>query len=164
MKTGKCILFWLLLATLAGAEIACARVAYWTICEITSRFILFAVIAGNVVVIVFALARFPRAAGVAAVVLGLLVIPYQLYLGHRLLSVQREADAIVVWAQEQKLKTGRYPADLSGYSWRNPSAKPFIQDYRLPDPSGEFQLLFFVGTRGTSHWYTPSDGWSYYPD
>jgi len=164
VKTGRCILFWLLLAALAVGEIACARLAYWTIGEIASGAMLFAVIVGNVMVIALALVGLPRAAAVAAVVLGLLVIPFQLYLGHRLLSVQKEADAIVAWAQEQKLKTGRYPADLSDYPWRNPSAKTFIQDYSARDNGTTFHLSFFVGTEDTSHWYTPSGGWSYYPD
>ena len=154
----------LLIVALAAGEIACARLAYWTICEITSGVILFAVIIGNVMIIALALVRLPRTAAVSAGVLALLVIPYQLYLGHRLLSVQKEADSIVTCAQEQKLKTGRYPADLSGYPWRNPSAKPFIEYDSATDNGTSFLLLFFVGTESTSHFYSPGDGWNYYPD
>jgi hypothetical protein len=164
MKTGKHILFWLLLAALAAGEIACAQLAYWTIGEHTSVLILLALAVGNLLPLALAFTGHRRAAAGAALILGLLIIPYQLYLGHRLLSVQKEANFIVSWAEEQKLATGRYPADLSAYPWRNPSAKPFIQDYSLLEPGGEFMLLFCVGTPSTSHWYAPSDGWSYYPD
>ena len=101
---------------------------------------------------------------VGAIVLAVVIIPYQLWLGARLLRVQSEAARIVTYAYEEHARTGAYPVDLSGYHYHDPSVRSFVQRYAAEDRHGGFQLVYRVGTENTSHWYSPKDGWAYYPD
>jgi hypothetical protein len=154
--------FALLMLVLVPVELACAYLAYETIGEISSMLYYFAV-GLNLVFIVVAI-RFPRAAAVGAVLLGLAIVPYQLVLGDRLIRVQAEAAQIVGHVYEERLRTGQYPADLGAYEPLDPRMKAFIQRYERKDTVGGFLLAYRVGTETTSHTYTPDGGWSYYPD
>ena len=152
----------LLMLVLVPIELACAYLAYETIGEIVSGLYFIAVII-NLVFIVVAI-RFPRAAALGAVALALAIIPFQLVLGRRLLRVQTEASQIVAYVYEQRLATGEYPADLADYEYRDPTTRKYIQRYAADESVGDFRLAFRVGTKNTSHTYSPDVGWSYYPD
>jgi hypothetical protein len=160
-KTGI-LLFVLLMLVLVPLEVLCAYLSYETIGEMARGGYL---VATGINLVFIAVAFRNRAiAAIAAVVLGLLIIPYQIVLGHRLLEVEKEAAGIVSWAYEQKVRTNAFPADLSGYTWRNPSMKKYIQDYRIDKAGGGPYMEYRVGTENTSHGYGPNDGWGYYPD
>ena len=163
MKKTEMLPFLFLLGLLVPLEVMCAFLAYETLGEVDSTLYFLAVGINLVFIIMFAL-KHPVIAATGVVLLGLLIVPYQLVLGHRLLQVEREAAGIVSYAYEQKVKTGEYPADLSGYEFRNRRMKAYIQDYRLDEASGEFAVTYRVGTESTSHWYSPKGGWGYYPD
>ena len=93
MKTRTEIIpFALLLGVLIPLELVCAALAYETIGEITSRLYIIGVIGLNALVIALAF-RYRVAATLCAVALVLLVIPYQVVLGERLLRVQAERRA-----------------------------------------------------------------------
>ena len=162
MRKVEIMLFSLLMGVLVPLEAWCAYRAYETIGELVSG-AYFAALALNLAFIVLAV-RSRLAAAVAAVALGAAIIPYQLVLCSRLLRVQKEAAGLVAHVYEEKLRTGKYPADLRSYVFRDPRMKPYIQGYELTDDGGGFLLTYRVGTESTSHGYSPKDGWGYYPD
>lgn len=155
---------WLILALLilVPLEIYCAEQAFETIGEITSAMYWVLVIAGNLFVVMLAFIHRQVAIG-AAFLLALLIVPHQLLLIERHAAVRSEATRIVAYACETKKRTGAYPADLSQYEFANPSTREFIQAYHPSDRTG-FRVAYYVGTRSTSHWYSPAEGWCYYPD
>ncbi|MBM4032696.1 MAG: hypothetical protein FJ291_13035 [Planctomycetes bacterium] len=162
MRKVDILLFSLLIGVLVPLEVWCAFLTYETIGEV-ARVVYFAALALNLPLIVLGV-RYRLAAALAAFALGAAVIPYQLVLCSRLLRVQKEAASIVAHVYEERLKTGKYPADLRSYVFRDPGMKPYIQGYELTDDGGGFLLTYRVGTESTSHWYHPKDGWGYYPD
>ncbi|MFC1805706.1 hypothetical protein ACFL09_01840 [Planctomycetota bacterium] len=153
----------LLLLLLVPVELLCAQAAFETIGEISRGLYWVLAIAGNCVVILTAV-RSRAVAGTLALLLGLAIIPYEIVLMHRHARVQTEAARIVAYAYETKLDTGEYPTDLSGYVYEHPETSRFIQGYHAGSQHGGFQVVYRVGTESTSHWYSPKDGWSYYPD
>lgn len=155
--------FILLLSVLLPMEILCAFLAYETLGEIVSHLYLMAIVLWHVPLLVVALRR-PAIATIGAIVLALLIIPYQMVLGHRLMQVQAETTQIVTYLYEQKAQTGTYPTDLSDYAFENAATEAYIQQYQ-PDETGEtFTVFYWVGTETTSHWYSSETGWGYYPD
>ena len=156
------VLYILLLGLLVPIEIFCAFLAFETIGEIVS-ILYFFVIGLNLLFIVLAF-RCRTLAALGVVLLAIAIIPYQLYLGHRLLRVQAEASRIVSYVYEQKLDTGEYPPTLSNYKFHDPEMKQFIRSYSVEPDSSEFLLFYRVGTESTSHSYISEIGWGYYPD
>lgn len=152
----------MLFAVLIPLEIACAFLAFETIGEVVSAAYLLAVALNGL--FLFAAIWSRRAAVMAALALGLLIIPYQLVLGLRLLRVQAEASRIVDWAYEHRLAAGSFPKDLTSYIFNDAATRPYIQSYYLSRRHDEFTVLFCVGTTSTSHWYSSRGGWGYYPD
>lgn len=155
------VTFTLLFGSLVVIEFLCALLAYDTIGEVTSGIYILGVVLLNLMIAALAF-RYRVAAVVGAVVVALLVIPYQVVLGHRLLRVQEEAGRIVAYAYEQRIHGGAFPSDLSGYKFHDAQMKTYVQDYQIL--GDEFALRYRVGTESTSHWYSSVDGWGYYPD
>jgi hypothetical protein len=156
-------LFVLLLALLIPLELLCARLAYETLGEIISAFYFLSIIGLNLLFIILAF-RYRAAAALGAVGLALLIIPYQIILGDRLIRVQAEASQIVSYVYEQKIQNGVFPSDLSCYIFHDPTMKTYIQNYQLDEVGKQFKVFYRVGTESTSHWYSSDTGWGYYPD
>jgi hypothetical protein len=114
MRKTESLLFILLMIILTPIEILCASLAYETIGEVVSRLYIVATVGVNLIFILLSL-RSRIAAALGAVVLALLIIPYQVMLADRLVRVQAEAARIVAYAYEYRLETGDYPGDLSSY-------------------------------------------------
>jgi hypothetical protein len=55
-----------------------------------------------------------------AVLLALVIVPYQFWQGYRLWQLQGEAAAVVTHVYEEKLATGEYPESLAGYEFVRP--------------------------------------------
>lgn len=155
-------IFGMLMVVLVPLEVACGLLAYETLGEITSA--LYLIATGVNLLFVLLAIRHPTAAAAGALILGLLIIPYQAILGDRLVRVQGEAARIVGYAYEERLAEGGFPADLTDYAFHDPAMRPYIQSYRSDETGGRFSLCFRVGTVSTSHCYTPELGWTYYPD
>jgi len=155
--------FLLLTGILVPLELFCASLAYETIGEITSRLYFLGIIPLNLLFIALFF-RFQKTAMLGVVALALIIIPYQLLLGTRLLRIQAETVRIVAYVYEEKEKTGAYPVDLSAYTFQDAHIQPFIQGYRLDPLKEHFIVYFRVGTDTTSHWYSSETGWGYYPD
>ena len=153
----------LLLLVVVPVELICAKAAYETLGEVASVFYWIVVVGGNVLVVGLAVGS-RYVAGTLALLVGLAIIPYQVVLMDRLSCVQAEAARIVAYAYETKLRTGVYPADLSEYTYAQPRMREYIQRYQMGLHHGGFELMYRVGTETTSHWYSPREGWMYYPD
>lgn len=160
-SSGERALALLVLAILVPLEILAGRLAYETLGELDSAFLLMAV-GLNLPIALLALWK-PLPSAVAGVILGLLLIPEQVILGQRLVKVQREVTAIVGYAYNVRAATGRFPENLDGYTPRDEANLRWVQAYRLLE-SGDFMVLYRVGTPNTSHWYSSAGGWGYYPD
>jgi hypothetical protein len=162
MKKVETLLFILLMAVIVPLEVVCAFLAYETLCEIASA-LYFLALGVNLLFVLLAL-RSRSLAALGAVVLALLIIPYQVLLGQRLLRVQAEAARIVAFVYEHRLNSGEYPPDLDGYVFNDPEMKKYVQAYSLDQSRGGFVLCYRVGTETASHWYDADNGWGYYPD
>jgi hypothetical protein len=162
MKKVETLLFILLMAVIVPLEVVCALLAYETIGEIASALYFLAL---GINLLFFLLAVRSRSlAALGAIILALLIIPYQVVLGQRLLRVQAEAARIVAFVYEHKVNSGEYPPDLDDYTYDDPEMKKYVQTYSLDESRGGFVLCYRVGTETTSHWYDPKNGWGYYPD
>jgi hypothetical protein len=162
MKKTETWLFALLLGTLVPLEVFCAYLAYETIGEVVS--VLYFLAVGINLVFILLAVRSRSLAALGVVALALLIIPYQLFLGQRLVRVQAEATRIVSFAYEQKISTGEYPPDLGSYTFHDPEMEKYVQEYRADKSLGGFVVFYRVGTESTSHSYSPRYGWGYYPD
>jgi hypothetical protein len=157
------LLFALLLGVLIPLELLCALLAYETLGQVTSSIYFIGIVGLNSLFIILAL-RYRAAAALSVVLLALLIIPYQVVLGQRLLRVQAEATQIVAFVFEQKVQSGAFPSDLSNYTFHDADMKAYIQSYQLDEVRAQFTVFYRVGTESTSHWYSSKTGWGYYPD
>ena len=157
------LLFALLLGALIPLEFVCALLAYETVGETTSGIYLVSIIGLNLLFLAVAF-RYRAVAAIAVVGLALLIIPYQVILGDRLLRVQAEVTRLVSSVYEQKFMSGVFPSDLSGYTFSDTEMKTFIQSYQVSQTCEQFTIFYRVGSESTSHWYSSEDGWGYYPD
>ena len=155
-------LFILLVGILIPLEVFCARLAFETIGEVTSM-LYFMALGLNLIFVLLAF-RSRALATLGIILLALAIIPYQLFLGDRLVRIQAEASRIVTYVYEEKLATGDYPSTLANYKFHDPNVDAFIQSYRVDADSDGFSLFYRVGTETTSHSYISQVGWGYYPD
>ena len=86
-------------------ELLCASLAFETIGEIVSTLYFWAV-GLNLLFVVLAF-RYRTLASLGVVILAMSIIPYQLFLGYRLVSVQVEASRIVSYVYEERIDTGK---------------------------------------------------------
>jgi hypothetical protein len=161
-KKTEWILFILLMITLILLEALCARLAYETLGEIMSTVYALLVILNLIPLLLFF--RHRTTATLIAVVLALVIIPYQLILADRLWRTQAEANHVVADLYEQRLSAGQYPPDLIAYRFHDPDMAAYIHDYQIDETRGGYVLSYWVGTPTTSHTYSPTTGWTYYPD
>jgi hypothetical protein len=160
LKGGRRLAFILILF---AAELLCAWAAYETIGETVCSLYCLAIVVGNAVILLISFTS-RSVATVIAVILAAGIIPYQLVLVQRLVRVRAEAARIAAYAFDGKARTGQYPLDLSGYTFKDEYSRKYIQEYWASEEKDDFQVTFCVGTESTSHWYSPKDGWCYYPD
>lgn len=104
-----------------------------------------------------------------------LVSVYILPLGLRWHFIDSEAKRIVSWAYSEKEKTGRFPNDLSGYSFLRPEYKGYIfytaghyTDEGIKSEAQSFELSYVIEpSTGTNHLYNSrytQYGWQYQDD
>jgi hypothetical protein len=161
-KKVELLLFVGLLGLLVPLEVFCAYLAFETIGEIVST-LYFLAVGLNLLFIVLAF-RSRNLAALGVVLLALVIVPYQLYLGDRLVRVQAEASRIVTYVYVERIDAGEYPTSLANYEFHDPEMERFIQSYRIEKEGSQFSLFYRVGTENTSHYYLSPTGWGYYPD
>jgi hypothetical protein len=155
------------LCVAVGLELYAAHLAYDTIGEISSG--------GLVLLVSFNIpAAILLACGYRWVPLGLIVglamfiVPEQLRLLHKWNRCEEEARSVIAYLESSKKRSGAYPDDLSGYRFLHPE---LIGDFHygkdLRYSSNEvlpYRIRYHIGTETTSHDYSPTRGWFYYPD
>jgi hypothetical protein len=160
-RTNLNIGYWALVLCL---EALATFIVYHAIGAVTSGAVVLASLLANAVVLVVCCLRFRL-----GILLGFSFLALVYFctapLGVRLYYVDREAKRIVSWAHSQKIKTGSYPEDLSGYIFLSPGCKEYIDYHKgVYEGKDEFEVYYIVGTRNTGHRYDTEDGWFYYSD
>lgn len=158
----KNTLLGLIIGCLIVLEILLARLAFHTLGEIMS-FNYFFLVFLNIIPLIYLLCK--KRTGFAytfLVVIALIIIPYQLYLGGKLILLNEEGGNIIAHLYQEKLETGQYPASLSGYQFSYPHLQ---NDFGYELENENFNLFYSVGDKGTSHYFRSINGkWGYYPD
>lgn len=149
--------------SLVVIEIFCAKLAFETLGEITSTLYFF-VIAINVIPVLLLVFNKQKDLAIGIIlVIGFIVVPYQVYLGNKLISLKEEAANITAYLYEQKMANNLYPKDISGYTFASPELKKNF-NYNQ-EPASQFTLYYYVGIENTSHFYkSVTKKWGYYPD
>lgn len=144
-------------------EIFCAKLAFETLGEIDSGLLLFLVALNIIPLTLLILKKHKEVAMGLLLLIALIIIPAQLCLGFKLLYLKEEAANITAFVYEQKFATGNYPNDLSSYTFSFPKLQKHFSYRKESDQA--FKILYFVGTKSTSHfYYSEHKKWSYYPD
>lgn len=160
----KCVLDSLkLLGLLAIPEAGSAYLSYYTISEIHRAAIILFLVLSNLLALSTLIVFRRRLTFAVLLLIFVFVVPYQAWLGIRLVMLRCEAERIVAYSQHVRAQTGKYPQDLSGYQFAFDSNRMHM-DYKEKAWVGGFEISWYVGTPSTSHWYNPRYGWKYHPD
>ncbi len=125
--------------------------------------LLLVAVIGNLLACAILITRSPRISMACVVVVSLMIIPHQLALGIQYMMITHEVKQVIEYADQSILNDGKPPADLSAYRFRFPSISHHIR-YTLNKKNGGYGLSWYIGNRNASHWYSPHEGWRYYPD
>lgn len=142
----------------------CARLAYRTIGEITSSLYFAVLVLNSIPLVIFIFMRKGLEFLLSLILLtSLIIIPYQLFLGYRLILLGQEAGSITGYIYAQRLENDAYPDDLSGYDFEFPELEDHFTYQK--ENEDEFYMSYHVSTPSTSHYYHSVNGkWGYYPD
>jgi hypothetical protein len=144
-------------------EITAGIVAWETEGEGLRAIYILACIAVNTIAITLALTQVYLTSIIMMVAFGLLLIWHQVPLTIRMHYVGAEAANIVSWAYSERLKTGKFPENLSGYVYLHPGYAKYIQIYEAFD-NDNFRVVYYVSSTDVSRQYSSEGGWYYYPD
>jgi hypothetical protein len=143
-------------------EIACGRLAYFTLGEVMSSFYFLPISLNLLFCLLFFRRR--RVAIVGMIVLALLLVPVQVVLGIEVARVQTEAARIVTYVYSYRDQTGHYPANLSEYVFHDPEVRSHVGAYQRDSAPPGVELYYWAGSATNSYWYSSHTGWGYYPD
>ncbi|MEM7049844.1 MAG: hypothetical protein AAF604_09295 [Acidobacteriota bacterium] len=151
------------LGFLAGGAAVC--LSFWTLGEMLYRLLSLLVLAPA---LPFAAAWAVRPSSAnrrralrVAVLLVLLLVPHQLWLGTRWFLLHREAVRIIDHAESMRAFTGEYPADLDAFDWNHPRYAERV----AYGPGGDCaRVTYWLVWPGISHWYSQAGGHGYYAD
>lgn len=147
---------------LIGLEILGAKLAYFTIGEIASGLYFILIILNIVPLIYLALKKREALAYTILLVIGLTIIPYQIYLDYKLIFLREEGGNIVGYLYGEKLENGNYPENIADYEFTYPKLKNNFNYYLI---DGHFELYYTVGSEHTPHYFRSEyEKWGYYPD
>ena len=77
--------------------------------------------------------------------------------------LHEEVVAIIKFAEDERGKTGIYPASLEGYSFKTGWVKSHIYNFGTNN-SGGLGITYFMNDPGITYWYSSKTGFGYYPD
>lgn len=140
-------------------ELVCISFAWNTAGEVVATLSGMIVLAGNFIVFTSVLLRRRWLTASLLVALLLLTCPYPIWLRIKLGFLESEARQIIAYAEGVRLRTGVYPADLSGYQFR----RAWTSSSLNYSPNG-FTVSWWAEQPGVAHWYTPASGFDFYPD
>ena len=94
--------------------------------------------------------------------IGVLIIPYQIFLVVQWSELKKESSMIVKYVYNYQTENGEFPNNIADYEFENNKlAANFLYDINAEG----FRLLYYIGTKGTYHFYYHNAGkWAYYPD
>jgi hypothetical protein len=95
--------------------------------------------------------------------LGGIPLLWQTYQSRKWAIIHEDIVGIVRFVEDARTKTGRYPANLDGYAFKNGWVKSHIYGFG-PQETEEFRLTYFINDPGISYWYSSKTGFGYYPD
>jgi hypothetical protein len=160
-RTALGTLFW---ASLISLEVDACYLAYETIGVWTPYFLAWLSRFANYALLGFFCYRQRRGVLLGLLYLGL-IYSYIAPLSIRWYYVDREAKQIISWAESEKARTGNYPEDLSGYVFRNPGNKEYIQYFANSYRSNFiFVINYTVSALSANHHYDSGYGWYYQVD
>jgi hypothetical protein len=140
--------------------VACSF-AYETVGEVRSGLMHASLILYLPFVVMYHLGLPMRAVAVSMLLLLVFATP-QFAWARRHSLARMEVERIAAFAEATKRRMGHYPHDLTGYEWRNPSSREYIE-YDVT-AGGHLMVYFWSGNRNAPHWYSCTSGWGYYPD
>jgi len=158
---------WIGVIFLVALEIYCAKLAFENLAEIISDFLLYIIVPINIIpiLLLFSGKKIRLAIGIL-MVLGLIVVPYQLFLNDKLINLKEESANITAYLHKYEIVNKKLPSDLSGYTFSFPKLQKNF-NYYIDKQSGkeQFYLTYFVGSNSTHHFYSSEDDkWGYNPD
>jgi hypothetical protein len=150
-----------------GFELYAAHLAYYTIGEIASGGLYILILLNIPAVVLLALGLRWLPIGLIAA-LALFIVPEQLQLLHKWNRCDEEAHSVIAYVEAFKKRTGAYPDDLSEYRFVYPDLRSefhYDKDVMWSATTAlPYQVRYHVGSENTSHDYSPTRGWFYYPD
>lgn len=103
----------------------------------------------------------PRIGIWCAFLLGALLLPWQASENRKWAIIHEEVFAIINHVKTAKESEGIYPSNLDGYEYR----QTWIRNHLSYGTSeGSYSLHYFMDDSSISYWYTPENGFGYYPD
>ena len=142
-------------------EIIGCYYAYYTLGEVKMFFCILILLL-NIIPFVLYLFRIKIISFVIGVIIGLILIPYQTFFLVRWLQLKKESSMIVEYIYHYEETNGEFPKSISDYEFEN---HKLISNFSYNTGSKGFGLRYYVGTKGTTHFYFHNVGrWAYYPD
>jgi hypothetical protein len=165
----KLFMIGILYAGVIILEVVCANLSYYTLAAL-GRVGMMLAVGLNFFVLMFYWRGLRNTALVLAFVIAILVIPYNLLLGQRLLALTEEREHVIAYINHIKEETGLYPANLYEYRYKNWYLSGFFRIYTLqqyPTMEQPFGVGYCPTARGEcsyGYWYSPAYGWTYSDD
>jgi len=95
--------------------------------------------------------------------LGGALLLWQAYQTRKWAMIHEDIVSVIRFAEDTKTKTGRYPMNLQGYTFKRQWVKSHIYSFG-PNEGDGFGITYFMNDPGTSYWYSSKTGFGYYPD
>lgn len=153
--------FKLILSTLVVLEIVGCYYAYYTLGEV-KQFTCILILFLNIIPLSFYFFRKKTISLVTGMAIGLLLIPYQTFLLFQWRELNRESSMILEYIYHHQKNKGEFPKNISGYEFEN---QKLTGNFSYNKSFRGFGLHYYVGTKGTTHFYYHNVGrWEYYPD
>jgi hypothetical protein len=153
--------FKLILLTLFLLEIVACYYAYYTLGEV-KQFFSILILSLNIIPFILCLYRIKIISFVIGLIIGLILIPYQILLVVKWFELKKESSTIVEYIYSYQKENGEFPECISDYDFENHQLTNNFSYYLY---SKDFVIQYYIGTKGTTHsYYHKSGKWEYYPD
>ncbi|MHB0756885.1 hypothetical protein [Polaribacter sp. M15] len=161
LKNKSDLNFKIILITLVLFEIISCYYAYYTLGEV-KQFIFILILSLNIISFLLYHYKLKIISLVVAIIIGLVIIPYQSLLVSKWFELKKESSMLVEYLHSYKRKNGEFPENISDYTFQN---QKLTSNFSYYINSNDFRLHYYIGTKGTTHFYYNNVGkWEYYPD
>lgn len=151
----------LLILTFLVLEMLACYYAYYTLGEV-KQFLCVLILCLNIVPFVLYLFKLKKVSFIIALIIGLVLVPYQIFLLVQWSDLKKESITIVEYIYDYQKEKGAFPKNISDYKFEN---KKLVGNFSYRINSKGFGLHYYIGTKGTTHFYYHNVGkWEYYPD